>query len=302
MLVRALERQRVDCQTSPLGWKPARAMAKLASIIGIRRLSFMRSPVPVFAHLNHPWCNAFYPYVLRHTLVTYSFDLWPYTWDHWQRVFELNRPYIAFISARVPMAEMQKRVPTVDFRWLPEAVDPAGFDPSLPLISRPIDVLEIGRPFEAYHERIREPLTLAGYRHHHPTPAHVGGVPYADVVTAYGQSKIVVCFPRSITHPEQAGEVETSTFRYFECISSKALMIGHCPQELIDILGFNPVVEANLDRPAEQIINDVLPHMADYQSLVDRNYEVLCGTWTVDHQAARIRTALEQAGESCLEQ
>jgi hypothetical protein len=190
----------------------------------------------------------------------------------------------------------------VDFRWLPEAVDPSCFDPSLPLFSRPIDVLEIGRPFEAYHERIRAPLAQAGYRHHYPTPAHVGGIPYADVVKAYSQSKVVVCFPRSITHPQQAGEVETSTFRYFECISSKALMIGHCPQELIEILGFNPVVEANFDMPAEQLINDLLPRVGDYQSLVDRSYQALCQTWTVDHQAAKILTALKQAGKACREQ
>lgn len=302
MLVRALEREGVECRPSPLGWKTARALAKLVSLMGVRNLPFLPSSGPVFTQLNHPWRNAFYPYVFRHPLVTYSFDLWPDTWNDWQRVYELNRPRIAFISAKVPMAEMQRRVPGVDFRWLPEAVDPACFDPSLPLLLRPIDVLEIGRPFEAYHERIREPLAQAGYCHQHPTPAHVGGVPHADVVKAYSQSKIVVCFPRSITHPHLAGEVETSTFRYFECMSSKALMIGHCPQELIDILGFNPVVEANLDMPAKQLIKDMLPHIGDYQALIDRNYEALCQTWTVEHQAVRIRMALKQAGEACREQ
>ena len=296
MLVRALEREGVPCRDSPLRLKPIRAIAKLVGLTGLRRLPFLTSTEPVFAHLYHPWRNAFYPYVLRHPLVTCSFDLWPYTWDDWQRVFELNRPRIAFISAKVPMAEMQRRVPGVDFRWLPEAVDPAGFDASLPLVERPVDVFEIGRPFPSFHERIREPLAAAGFCHEYPQAAQPGGIPYEEVVKTYARSKVVVCFPRSMTHPQQARGVETTTFRYFECMSSKTLMIGHCPAELIEIMGYNPVIEANLDAPGEQLVKHLLPQINNYQSLVDRNYNALRQTWTVAHQAAKIRAALEEAG------
>jgi len=294
MLVRALESVGVPCSDSPLRKKPIRALAKMAGLMGVRRLPFLPSAEPVFAHLNHPWLNAFYPYVLRHALVSYSFDLWPNTWDDWQRVYELNRPRIAFISAKVPMAEMRRRVQGVDFRWLPEAVDPTAFDASLPLVERPVDVFEIGRPFPSFHERIREPLAAAGFRHEYPQSACPGGMPYEEVVKTYARSKIVLCFPRSMTHPHQAQGVETTTFRYFECMASKTLMIGHCPSELMEILGFNPVIEANMDNPGQQLVREILPRIENYQELVERNHAAMTSCWTVNDQACCIRAAMDE--------
>ena len=46
-------------------------------------------------------------------------------------------------------------------------------------------------------------------------------------------------------------------------------MIGHAPKELIDVCGYNPVVELG-DRPFERI-KDVLDNLSKYQELADRN-------------------------------
>jgi hypothetical protein len=295
MLVKALEAQGVPCKPSPLRRKPFRALAKLAWLLKVRRLpASLQTSEPIFSQLNHAWPAAFFPYALRHPLVTYSFDLWPALWDEWQQVFEYVRPQIAFISAKGPLAEMAKRIPGIDFRWLPEAVEPEGFDPCLPLTARPIDVLEMGRTFHAFHERIREPLAAAQKLHQFPIPGLIAPTPYQEVVATLGRAKMTVVFPRATSHPEQAQGVETSTFRFFECMASKTLMLGHCPQELFEIFGYNPVVEANLDNPAEQLLQDILPHIANFQALVDRNHAALCSTWTVHHQARVIRQALDE--------
>ena len=60
-------------------------------------------------------------------------------------------------------------------------------------------------------------------------------------------------------------------------------MVGHAPQELVDFIGYNPVVELRDDISAEDLIADVLEHIDDYQSLVDRNRETAerLGSWTV---------------------
>lgn len=294
MLARALERMGVPSHNSVLQYRSVRALARIAGALNIRRLPCFSSAESVFAHLNHPWSNAFFPYALRHPLVTYSFDLWPHRWDEWQRVFDMNRPAVAFISAKVPMAEMQRRVPDVDFRWLPEAVELSAFDPSLPLTDRPVDLTEIGRPFKLYHERIRPVLAKASCRHEYPNPEKPLAVPNSEMAYIYSRSKIVPCFPRSVTHPELAGNVETTTCRYFECMASRTLMVGHCPQELIDLLGYNPVIEAHLDQAGEQLVRDILPRIGVFQKLVDRNIETLRSTWTVDHQAQRIRAAMSE--------
>jgi len=297
MLAGALERNGVRLIRSPLHRRPARVAARLLGTFNVRRLPWIRSKEPVFCQLNHAWRNAFYPFVLRHPLVTYTFDCWPYVYDKWQKVFALNRPRIAFIAERKSVAEMSRCVPGVEFRWLPEAGDPTEFDGSVPLCGRDIDVFEIGRSYRAYHDGIRGPLALSGYRHVFPQGDISAPLPYQEAVTCYRNAKIVVCFPKSVTDPERAGGVETTTFRYFESIFSKCLMIGHCPAEFVEILGYNPVIEADMDRPAAQLVNDILPHLDMYQPFVECNYETLCRKWTVEHQARAIVAALQEVAK-----
>ena len=58
-------------------------------------------------------------------------------------------------------------------------------------------------------------------------------------------------------------------------------MVGHAPQELIDFIGYNPVIELSDKISAEEQIADVIEHIEDYQSLVDKNRETAekMGSW-----------------------
>ena len=60
-------------------------------------------------------------------------------------------------------------------------------------------------------------------------------------------------------------------------------MVGHAPQELVDFIGYNPVIELREDISAEDLIRDVLEHIDDYQELVDKNRETAerLGSWDV---------------------
>jgi hypothetical protein len=57
-------------------------------------------------------------------------------------------------------------------------------------------------------------------------------------------------------------------------------------------MDYNPVVEADINHPEQQLIEEILPQIDRYQVFVDRNYEQLCGVWTVGHQAKAIASAL----------
>lgn len=61
------------------------------------------------------------------------------------------------------------------------------------------------------------------------------------------------------------------------------VMMGHAPQELIDFIGYNPVIELNDKMSAEEQIADVIEHIEDYQALVDKNHETAerLGSWNV---------------------
>ena len=94
---------------------------------------------------------------------------------------------------------------------------------------------------------------------------------------------MTIALPRSITQPEIAGDIETLTQRYWECMFSRMVMVGHAPQELIDFIGYNPVIElSDKISPEEQIAN-VIEHIEDYQSLVDKNRETAerLGSWNL---------------------
>lgn len=63
-------------------------------------------------------------------------------------------------------------------------------------------------------------------------------------------------------------------------MAAKCLLVGVCPPELADLFGYNPVVEIEKGREAEQLLS-ILRDPGAYQTLVDRNYDVLLlrGTW-----------------------
>ena len=98
-----------------------------------------------------------------------------------------------------------------------------------------------------------------------------------------GNAKVTIALPRSITQPEIAGDIETLTQRYWECMFSRMVMVGHAPQELIDFIGYNPVIELSDKISAEELIANVIEHIEDYQFLVDKNHETAekLGSWDV---------------------
>ena len=83
--------------------------------------------------------------------------------------------------------------------------------------------------------------------------------------------KIMICFPQCDTSPFRGGNVETLTQRYWEAMLSGCLMIGRAPQELIDVIGYNPVINVDWDNPNKQLAT-ILSTISSHQDLVDRNY------------------------------
>ena len=102
-------------------------------------------------------------------------------------------------------------------------------------------------------------------------------------------SKVVAAYTKKWTNPEQAGEIDTLTQRYWECMLSGCIMIGHAPIELVDFIGFNPVIEIDRKMPNEQL-ESVLDNIANFQDLVDRNREVAIkyGDWKYSMQRVMI--------------
>lgn len=171
--------------------------------------------------------------------------------------------------------------------WCPEAVDDSVYQKGKLLKDRNIDLLEFGRS----NDKVFKADQLESvFDNRNSSLVHVctkqnGKFIYTNeqLYEAMGNAKVTIALPRSITQPEIAGDIETLTQRYWECMFSRMVMVGHAPQELVDFIGYNPVIELSDEISAEEQIADVIEHIEDYQSLVDKNREIAerLGSWNM---------------------
>jgi hypothetical protein len=255
----------------------AKVLSRLQATRNFRR----SSAGPVFVACMRHSESRILPFAYWTEIIPYCFDCWEPEYDGWHSFFLRHRIRLAFFSARQSAQYFADLMPGMTCSWVPEATDPAYYDPQRKLVERDIDVLELGRKHDGFHPKIVK--YLIARRRTHLFEKVKGEVLYGDrrsLADGLGRSKISVCFPCSQTHVERAGSVETVTHRYFESIASKCILLGHCPSELAELFGYNPVIEVELGREVEQI-ESILSSLDSFQNLVERNYARLLqvGTW-----------------------
>ena len=118
---------------------------------------------------------------------------------------------------------------------------------------------------------------------------------YKELIDNLADARVVAAYTKQWTNPEESGGIDTLTQRYWECMLSRCVMIGHAPKELIDLIGYNPVVDVDRDKPTEQL-QEVLAQIEDYQELVNRNREsaLKFGVWT--YGTERVMNILKNNG------
>lgn len=57
---------------------------------------------------------------------------------------------------------------------------------------------------------------------------------------------------------------------------SGTLIVGHAPKELVDLLGYNPVIELETDEDIGSRLSQILDNISSYQELADKN---LAAAW-----------------------
>jgi hypothetical protein len=221
-----------------------------------------------------------FPQGLVSELVPYIFDCWPAAYDEWERFFRTHRIRTAFISARQSAERMKAQIPRLNAIWMPEAIDPRPYNGAVPLSERRIDLLELGRRSEVFHDRITKHCVRRGLNHaYQRSPTDLVFAGRSEFLAGMAQAKILACFPSSMTHPDRSGDVETLTLRYLEGIASGSILLGRCPDELRTLFGYDPVVAADLDDPGAQL-DAMLGSLDRFAPAIERNrarlYEVGC--------------------------
>lgn len=218
-------------------------------------------------------------YLNYQTFPDYAFhEVIPFVWDCWPMYdkkvvawfVEHDVKSCIFTSSQAA-DRIQKCLPNLNILVVTEGIDTECYNEGLELCKRDYDVYYFGRAPKAVYKK----GTLSGL-------AFKWGGSDEEFHYRIENSKVTNAFPQCDANHEKTGGQETLTQRFWECMLSRIVMIGRAPKELIDLVGYDPVIP--LDVPLDSNRNDiseayrqqllgVLSNISVYQELVDKNRE-----------------------------
>lgn len=234
---------------------------------------------------------------INHEIVPFVWDCWPCYFDKMERWLKRHKVRTAIFTSRQEMEVMRLRLPHINYLWCPEAINTEDYKEGKPLTERSIDLLEFGRSNEKVLGDTSEQnfqdlkLETRNLKPFHHVCTKVGDrflFTEKQLHNVMEDAKVTICLPRSMTHPEIAGNIETLTQRYWEAMLSRMVIVGHAPQELIDVCGYNPVVELD-ELPKYGGWSGIISNINEFQRLVDKNRQVALdkGDWKVRMKVVR---------------
>lgn len=231
-------------------------------------------------------------HITNHARMIYMFDAWPKEYDRIIRFVDQCAIDMVFVSARRSAMDLNQLAKREIFHYVPEGVDPAAYR-FAPYLERDIDVLALGRKYDRFHQAI-----LPGLQRNQRTYLYEpekGQLVFPDrkgMIHGLSRTRISICVPGSMTHPERSGHVETMTMRYLQSMASKCLILGHAPAEMIDLFGYNPVIEIDWEQTENQI-EDILRTFHLYIPLIERNYREVLTRHTWEQRFEEIKRRLK---------
>ena len=214
-----------------------------------------------------PWTIEFdtFPDYALYEVIPFFWDVWPENFEKtfaWLKKHEVKTAI--FTSSQV--AEMVRvRFPDMNVLAVTEGIDVENYSVGKRLKNREIDFLEYGRNIDKVVKYSFDGLNVVRGQKDGKNLLTT-----EQLLSGLQNTKVVAAYTKKWTNPEQAGDIDTLTQRYWECMLSGCIMIGHAPKELVDLIGYNPVIEADREKPDEQLMN-ILANITDYQDLADRN-------------------------------
>ena len=210
------------------------------------------------------------------TFLDYAFyEVIPLVWDCWPKqvesvaaFFRKHQVKTAIFTSSQTADVFRDLFPKMNIQTITEGIKIDLYSPGNVLSDRKIDILEIGRKDGNFFKT--------------PLPEGINHVKTGNFArtfqsdeefrAALADTKVTVTVPRCDVNPETAGNIETLTQRYWECMLSRIVMVGRAPKELIDLIGYNPVIDWD-GNDASPLVSDILGNIGKYQDLVNRNYE-----------------------------
>lgn len=264
----------------------------LGLFTGLCRL-FQKRPKNYLAVLMGPRFPKCFPHFFaKGQKAVYMFDAWPAYHKYIIRfITDFNVDFL-FVSSKQSAETINKLIGKNKVFWVPEGVDPNEYK-YYPSSEKNIDILSFGRNYQLFHEKIADTLLSQKINYKFPVEGKMVFADRESFIDGLARTKITVCFPTSITHSERAGNIETMTNRYLQSMASKCLVLGKAPAEMITLFGYNPVVEVDMNDPANQVI-EILTNFENYTELIEKNYETVVGTHTWRNRWESVSTIIAE--------
>lgn len=224
--------------------------------------------------------------------------LWMY--DAWESRFAEIERFVRTCGIDILMLSSKQaadhfsslQLPRFSAHWVPEAVDCSAYR-SKPMSERSIDVLQLGRKWEAYHQTIAPGLLKEGRKYVYETrPGKIIFKDRAQFISGLSDSKISICVPSNITHPERSGAISTMTTRYLQSMASRCLVLGELPHDMQYLFEHEPVIKIDKSDPVGQILH-ILDNVDEFQPLIERNYRAVVNGHTWQHRADKILSLVD---------
>lgn len=247
--------------------------------------------------------DSIFPYYYGYEIVPFIWDVWPIYWDELYDNLRLFDCKTVFVTVKSFKEKLENDLGIRAF-YIPEGIDTSIYHSGVNLEKRDGDVLEIGRQHTKYHEVILSCIKKGMIKNVNSSNIDAKGnlidkqlqfPTHEELCNALPKYKIMICFPQCDTNPQKAGDLETLTQRYWEAMLSGCLIVGRAPQELIDLIGYDPVIGINWNDPEKQL-EEIVNNIGRFQNIVNRNLESAKKYSSWDVRMPMIKKCLKEAG------
>jgi hypothetical protein len=259
----------------------------------LQRLSFYRRKgVKKFCIIiGHEFQKCLIPFLYNADNSLYVFDAWPAYQDRIENFIRVTRIKKVFFSSRYATDLFSGKGLDCQITWVPEAITLANYRFET-YAQKDISVLAFGRRFDEYHEKIVGPLEAQKITYLYEKVFKAIVFPTREsFIDGLARTKISICVPSSITHPEKAGKISTMTIRYLQSMASKCLIVGYVPDEMKALFDYMPIIEIDMNDPAGQLV-DILGNFDRYIPLIEKNYTYIREHHSWERRWQTIRASL----------
>lgn len=234
---------------------------ELPSLIKSKKEARLRFVEPVSLYFDT------FPDYIRYEIIPMIWDCWP---NHYQKVVKWLKKHnvkSAIFTSSQSAQHIQQELQGLKILVITEGIEVSEYKQGKDLVYRNIDLLEYGSLERNFFREY-----VAGITHVNRNNENGRLRTKAKLIDSISDAKVCIALPRCDVDNEFTGGIETLTQRFWEGMLSRCVLLGRAPKELIDLIGYNPVVNLDRDNAKEQVVN-IIDNIDEYQELVDKNRE-----------------------------